>query len=671
MGRSHGEKIAYHIKKGKNMNEIVRKISLDLSRKSNISLMFSSQTDMNSRVFLISLFDDGRPYFISLGTSVAVNVKRSDGTSAAFIAEVTEEGCVKYTAGAWALGMAGETCFSVSLYDGNGQKLTSSCFTVDVAPGLYLGLEVGEDDEEQNIYDSMMNKFAESIAQAENAQKAAEKGAEDAMHAVQYAETYAGKAEAYAQNAQNFAYNAETSERNAWASEEAARGYSENASASAMDANESADAAKESVTDAVHAVQFAEDYARKAEAYAQNAQNFAYNAETSERNAWESEEISKQYSEIAVDAAASAIEAATAQAPGIVNSSSGELISVSDSAERPAVGFKVAGKSVQDGTPTPDAPIAINCVKAGTKIRIHGANLFITAQDEIRDGITFATNADGSVTVSGTATAHALTAQLGVNLPAGIYFASGSENGVSVIVGYRNNDGVQTYASNSSFTLDKPQTVKCYVQVNPGTTVNNVTIYPMLNIGNNAQPYEPYISSGEIVTPCDLYEGDIWYPTSGIVERYTDEIIFTGEEAIWEAGLWYGDVIAVVFSPALSDINSAIRPYCEYFDGRLLSDTAVTNSIFIQAQSAGIAFNGTTAELRTFLTENPVKVIYTRSSPIIEEYEPQAVATLYGKTSVVQFPSELAADIELQYVADTKIYIDNKLAMLQAMILEG
>ncbi len=139
------------------MKEVVRKISLDFSRKSNTRVVFASQSDMNTRVFLISLFDDGAPYFVTKDTIASINVCRADELSAAFTCEVTDDGCVKYTAGAWTLGIAGEAQLSIALRDGQGRRLTSSAFTVDVAPGLYLGSDIDNSDEVQSTYEDVMN----------------------------------------------------------------------------------------------------------------------------------------------------------------------------------------------------------------------------------------------------------------------------------------------------------------------------------------------------------------------------------------------------------------------------------------------------------------------------------------------------------------------------------
>ena len=56
----------------------------------------------------------------------------------------------------------------------------------------------------------------------------------------------------------------------------------------------------------------------------------------------------------------------TDKAPAIVCEASGEVISITDSANMPLKGLRLFGKSVQDGTPTPDAPVEIESVESPT-----------------------------------------------------------------------------------------------------------------------------------------------------------------------------------------------------------------------------------------------------------------------------------------------------------------
>ena len=98
----------------------------------------------------------------------------------------------------------------------------------------------------------------------------------------------------------------------------------------------------------------------------------------------------------------------------IVKTVSGSVISVSDSADYRLLGLKLYGKSVQDGVPTPEAPVEIESVGDGGDIgvKIQGKNLIYTTSVTSTNGVTISKNDDGTFTLNGTVT--------GSN--AGIYF---------------------------------------------------------------------------------------------------------------------------------------------------------------------------------------------------------------------------------------------------------
>ena len=165
---------SYFTKKGKNMNDVIRRISLDLSRKNNLNISFSTQYDARARIFLISVLDNGVPYNIEKSCQVYVSVLRPDGQSAAFYAQRMDDGLVKYAPGSWALGVAGVVYFSLSIYDGWGKKITTSPFSIDVSPGLYYGNDINESDEKQITFDSMLSELS-GIKEEELSRTEAEK----------------------------------------------------------------------------------------------------------------------------------------------------------------------------------------------------------------------------------------------------------------------------------------------------------------------------------------------------------------------------------------------------------------------------------------------------------------------------------------------------------------
>lgn len=75
----------------------------------------------------------------------------------------------------------------------------------------------------------------------------------------------------------------------------------------------------------------------------------------------------------------------------------GDSATATDAAKTPPAGLSLYGRSTQDGTPTPSAPVSIVSV-GGNLLPNNGSSQTVS-------GITFTVNADGSVTCSGTATA--------------------------------------------------------------------------------------------------------------------------------------------------------------------------------------------------------------------------------------------------------------------------
>lgn len=105
-----------------------------------------------------------------------------------------------------------------------------------------------------------------------------------------------------------------------------------------------------------------------------------------------------------------AISAVKARQNILIGSETGNPLSVDDAFPAPLCGLTVYGRSTQDGTPTPDAPVPI--VSAGDSgsvaVRVTGKNLLNSAllnSALSANGISAKQNSDGSYTISGTPTA--------------------------------------------------------------------------------------------------------------------------------------------------------------------------------------------------------------------------------------------------------------------------
>ncbi len=154
------------------MTEIIRKITVDLARRSPIRLIFAGQYDQNSRRLLILLTEYGKPYRVEHGVQAVVGVKRADETAAAFAANITEDGAVSFLMPHWMLAVTGEARCTVSLIDGESKRLTSCEFTVDVAEAIYSD-EVLDSEESYDLLTSLLAR-ASAFESAEQGRAAAE-----------------------------------------------------------------------------------------------------------------------------------------------------------------------------------------------------------------------------------------------------------------------------------------------------------------------------------------------------------------------------------------------------------------------------------------------------------------------------------------------------------------
>lgn len=176
----------------------------------------------------------------------------------------------------------------------------------------------------------------------------------------------------------------------------------------------------------------------------------------------------------------------------------------------------VEGQSVQDGTPTPSAPVPI--------VSVESRNLLVQPYvnaSKTQNGVTFTVNDDYSLTVSGTSTATTYfnfathtsspyeiepgtyTLGLGTALPTGMSVTTNRRVGSSNLESFTINAG----SSSKTGTFSASGILRCYVVVQSGATIDT-TIYPMLERGTTANPYQPYgcvtLVAGNSRTDIDL-----------------------------------------------------------------------------------------------------------------------------------------------------------------------
>lgn len=182
------------------------------------------------------------------------------------------------------------------------------------------------------------------------------------------------------------------------------------------------------------------------------------------------------------------------KAPVITESTtiqSGSPTTVTDSAEMPLQDMVIYGKSKQKTTT--------------------GKNLLpITDKDVTQvNGVTFTKNGDGTCTVNGTASSTAWY-RLGSDftVQAGTYTIS--DGTVSNNQSHFSDDNLTAgynYSEKRTVTYDSEHIFKPYIRINVGSVLNNVTFKPMLNLGSEALPFEPY--TGGKPSPSPEYPQEI------------------------------------------------------------------------------------------------------------------------------------------------------------------
>ena len=188
---------------------------------------------------------------------------------------------------------------------------------------------------------------------------------------------------------------------------------------------------------------------------------------------------------------------------------SGSTVQIADGQNWEIASITAYGENAQGGTT--EAPVALTGVDS---VLLGGNNLLPKATEtKTLNGVTFMPNPDGSVSVSGTATdnaAYVFANGLDESLLGQTVCLSGGSMQTQLVINEKKPSG--EWLRNVIINAKTPPAVGVLskqvddnilygtIYVPTGTTVNT-TIYPMLNLGSTAMPYEPYQGS---VTPLPI-----------------------------------------------------------------------------------------------------------------------------------------------------------------------
>ena len=295
---------------------------------------------------------------------------------------------------------------------------------------------------------------------------------------------------------------------------------------------------------------------------------------------------------------------------------SGTPVSIAYAGAQRIASITAYGENAQGGTT--EAPVALT----GVDNVFVGDNNLLPKATETRtlNGVTFTPNPDGSVSVSGTATndtSYPFKEGLDDSLFGQTVCLSGGSIQTQLVINEKKHSGewVRNVIVNAKIpavvgVLSKQADDNILygtIYVPTGTTVNT-TIYPMLNLGNTALPYEPYQGSvTQLPIPRALHEvGDV------------RDVCRTRVKSVWDKSVQV-DITQLKKNSASpyqyyinvesNSVNIAVKPAASTLSYNLTTG--------IQPFKSGINFwmNGLLEvddleHAKAWFTEHPTKVFY-------------------------------------------------------------
>ena len=402
------------------------------------------------------------------------------------------------------------------------------------------------------------------------------------------------------------------------------------------------------------------------------------------------------------------VEGMTDLAPAIHNTASGSVITADDAAEgRPFRGLRVFGKSTQDGTPTPEAPVPIASAgeSGNITVEVRGKNLLQLQDGRGGNRGVEVTCRNGEISLVGTATETGW-AILKVNPPVvlnGDYALSTSNDVECYLI---NNDYKIVIATPKPQNIVNGEVVKIAFGVTEGKIYNMNGIKVMLNRGLTASPYEPprIPQSLTLQTPNGLpgipvskdgnytdSDGQQWVcdeidlGRGKYVQRVKDFIINQNANISTSMGN-YGapekDTILARYSDKTIKKKGAIlcrelicaENWCVDSESAFATENSI--DFRLSRKRLGLGTDTTTDENKTevlgFLETTPLHCLVELNTPIERDLTPEEIAAYkalrtYSPTTVVS--NDAGAEMEVTYVADTKAYIQNLEQRLSAQLV--
>ena len=336
-------------------------------------------------------------------------------------------------------------------------------------------------------------KSAQGAAASESAAKAAQTAAETAKaNADTAASNAAAKATAAAKSAVASKESEASAGQSATAAANSATAAAGSATAAAGDAKTASDAAAGAKDAKAAAVAAQKDAAASKAAAANSSAAAKISEDAAAKSAADADSTANSIKESMTQ-----IAALQKRQNVLVGSETGNQVSCDDAFAAPLCGLYVYGKSTQDGTPTPDAPVPI--VSAGDSgsvaVKVTGANMLEGTKPGVQStvyGITYTIDENG-VLITGTATndfSVLLHDDNKYRLTHGIYYLTTKGLSPSTMLNFYFINKFSSDVQNQKVTLNRDVEFSLRLQISKGATLNTTVQVSLTR--NKITSYSPY-----------------------------------------------------------------------------------------------------------------------------------------------------------------------------------
>lgn len=355
-------------------------------------------------------------------------------------------------------------------------------------------------------------------------------------------------------------------------------------------------------------------------------------------------------------------------------------------------------------SPNPDYPqeIKIPGSDGSLEVRVFGAQLIAkTYASATINGITYTVNDDGSVTANGKATSNSFFLLSMLPKANDVFLSGGKSESISIVYTNMVNKGYKDVGNGiyipNQFDYEKYPNSRIQIQITEGTTVTNEIIRPMLNAGSTALPWEPCkLQPLTLSTPNGLpgipvdsggnytdEKGQQWICDEADFERgkYIQRVIKkenpvfakNGDYAVEGSELYFCSIPEISETKEMALPGTGISTYMQYTSTVLnRNETGFYigyGGIWARIKDVGDldAFNKKLQDAVFYFT---YKGIPETETDLLEK-QLEAYRTLHTNypTTKVSTDSTPQAGLEMEYVADTKSYIDKKFKELQKALV--